>query len=187
MKFNKVKAFVLVLLLGATVASCKKVAVEENDEEVLTTLQLTFTPAAGGSSLVYKFDDPDGPGGNAPTTDQIVLAPNTTYNVSIAVLNKTASPVADITSEILTEAIAHRFYFIPASGTNISVSNLSKDVDGISVGLTSTWTTGAAATGSIQVVLRHYPGTPPNKAESDDVSSTKSGTDIEATFATKIQ
>jgi hypothetical protein len=84
------------------------------------------------------------------------------------------------------ENTAHRFYYEPGAGSNITVSNLDNDDDGMPLGITSTWTTGAAATGSIKVTLRHYPGTPPDKQAVDPVNSPKSGTDVEVTFVTDI-
>ena len=180
------------LLLSSSVlflSSCKKdTHGESHDEEVITTMQLTFVPQGGGATVTYKFDDPDGPnGGTAPTKDQIVLAPNKTYNVTVQLLNKTVTPAKDITVEVVEEAAAHRFYYEPSSASNITVSGLNNDPSGIALGITSTWTTGAAATGSTKVTLRHYPGTPPNKAANDPVNSTKSSTDIEVDFSTSVQ
>jgi hypothetical protein len=178
----------LVALLTASVfTACKKDKGESNEEEVITTLQLTFTPQGGGAPLVYKFEDADGPGGAAPVIDQIVLAPSKSYNVALQLFNKTANPVEDITEEVEEESDAHRFYFAPAAGSNITVSNLDKDGNGIDLGLNSVWTTGAAATGSIKITLRHYPAVPPNKAAGDLVDSQKSATDLDPTFTTKIQ
>ncbi len=176
-----------VLVLTTIATSCKKDKVEDNEEEVITTMILTFVPVGGGSILTYTYDDADGPGGAAPTQDQIVLAPSKTYGVTVQLLNKTETPVANITTEILSEAEAHRFYYIPTAGSNITVSGFDNDVNGVPLGVTSTWTTGAAATGSINITLRHYPATPPNKEAGDLVNSTKSGTDVEVNFATKIQ
>lgn len=179
------------LLFGFSVlmlSSCKKsIEGEGNDEEVITTMQLTFVPQGGGSSLTYKFDDPDGPGGMAPTQDQIALSPNRAYNVTVQLLNKTATPAADVTLEVAAEPQAHRFYYEPSAGGNITISGLSTDLSGIPLGITSIWTTGAAATGTVKVTLRHYPGTPPNKATADPVNSSKSSTDIEVNFITRIQ
>jgi hypothetical protein len=172
-----------------TLSSCKKDNddVEKNEEEVITTLQLTFIPVGGGSTLTYKFDDPDGPGGSNPTKDQIVLAANKAYNVTVQLLNKTENPDADVTEEVAAEAIAHRFYYQSSTGSNITVSNFNNDTNGIPLGITSTWTTGAAATGTIKVILSHYPGNPPNKAANDPVNSPKSSTDIEVDFNTVVQ
>lgn len=175
------------LLTATAFTACKKDKGETNEEEVITTLQLTFTPQSGGTPLVYKFEDADGPGGASPVIDQIVLAPSKSYDVSLQLLNKTETPAEDITEEVEEENTAHRFYFAPAAGSNITVSGLDKDDNGVDLGLNSVWTTGAAATGSIKVTLRHYPAIPPNKAAGDLVDSQKSGTDIEATFTTKIQ
>lgn len=169
-------------------SSCKKDNdEEENEEEVITTMRLTFVPVGGGAMVSYQFDDPDGPGGANPTKDEIVLQPNRSYNVTLQLLNKTENPVADITTEVAAEAAAHRFYYEPSAGSNITVSGLNNDGNGVPVGITSTWATGAAATGNVRVTLRHYPGNPPNKAANDPVNSSKSSTDIEVDFNTRIQ
>jgi hypothetical protein len=180
---------VLGLLLTSTViTSCKKDKDEEpNDSEVITTMQLTFVPNGGGTTLTYQFDDADGPGGAAPTVQDIVLAPSKTYAVTVKLLDKTKTPVADITEEVEEEADAHRFYYEPTATSNVTVSGLNNDANAIPLGVTSTWTTGAVATGKTKVTLRHYPGTPPNKALGDLVSSSKSDTDIEVEFNTRIQ
>jgi len=178
-------AFMAAALL--TACSKDKDEVEENEEEVITTLKLTFTPTGGGTALTYQFRDPDGPGGITPTTDEIVLAPSKSYDVSIEVLNETTTPAEDITEEIAEEAAAHRFYFQPSAGSNITVSNLDTDGSGIALGLASTWTTTTTASGTIKVTLRHYPGNPPGKAAADPIDSPKSGTDIEVTFNTTVQ
>jgi hypothetical protein len=170
------------------ISSCKKDAQEPNDEEVITTLKINFVPVGGGNTVSFQYDDPDGPGGNAPTKDDITLAPNKTYSVTLELLNKTTNPVEDITEEIEEEADAHRFYYEVASGSNITISGLDNDPNGVPLGLTSTWTTsGATTTGKVKITLRHYPATPPGKAANDLVTSTKSATDIEVEFNSKIQ
>ncbi|MGI8598272.1 MAG: hypothetical protein ACR2KB_03360 [Chitinophagaceae bacterium] len=187
MKLHFLKFSLLILGSIVLLSSCKKDRDEENEEEVITTMQLTFVPVSGGATLTFQFDDPDGPGGNNPTIDQIALAANTTYNVSLQLLNKTVSPVENITTEVAAEAASHRFYYQPSAGSNITVSNFNTDAAGIPLGLTSAWTTGNAANGTIKITLRHYPGNPPNKATDDPVNSTKSSTDIEVNFSTRVQ
>jgi hypothetical protein len=184
MKTRLMSLFVMTLLLSA----CKKddPVAEPNDEEVITTMRLTFVPQGGGATVTYQFDDPDGPGGAAPTQDLIILEPAKTYNVSIQLLNKTVTPNEDITTEVAGEAEAHRFYFETSAGSNIAVSGLDADSDGVSLGINSVWTTTVAGNGVTTITLRHYPGTPPNKMESDPVNSTKSTTDIEVDFGTRV-
>lgn len=187
MKTQFIRMVVGIIILSAAIASCKKDKVEENEEEVITTMQLSFVPVGGGTTLTYQYDDADGPGGAAPTKDEILLAPSKTYSVTLLLLNKTATPVADITTEVKAESDAHRFYYEPAAGSNITVTGLDNDGNGVPLGITSQWATGAAATGKIKVTLRHYPAVPPNKLAADLVNSSKSGTDIEVEFNTKIQ
>jgi len=176
-----------IMLFGTTLVSCKKDKPEENDEELITTMRLTFVPVGAGNTVTYQFDDADGPGGAAATQQEIVLAPSKTYNVTLQLLNRTVTPVDDITLEVAAEAGAHRFYYLPTAGSNISVSGFDNDPAGVPLGITSTWTTGAAATGKVTVTLRHYAGTPPGKAVADLVNSTKSSTDIEVVFDSRIQ
>ena len=188
MKKQLLKFSLLFFTVSAVVlSSCDEKDGEENDEEVITTMQLTLVPQGGGTTLTYKFDDPDGPGGNAPTKDQITLAANKTYNVTVQLLNKTVNPAVDVTLEVASEPQAHRFYYQPSAGSNITVSGFNNDSSGIPLGITSTWTTGAAATGTVRITLRHYPGNPPNKAANDPADSPKSSTDIEVDFNTVVQ
>lgn len=186
MKRQLKKLAFVIMATGIVFSSCKKDKAEENEEEVITTLRVTAVPAGGGAALVFEFDDPDGPGGAAPAQDDIELAASTTYNVTLELLNKTETPEGDITAEITEESDAHRFYFEPSASSNITVSNLNTDGDGLPLGLTSTWTTGATATGTIKITLRHYPGNPPGKAADDAVTSSKSGTDIAVDFITVV-
>lgn len=189
MKFQWTKIAFGIFIASALLTACKKDKdePEENEEEVITTMKLTFVPVGGGTTVTYQFKDADGPGGAAPTQDEIVLAPSKSYNVTVQLLNETETPAEDITLEVEEEAEAHRFYYEPSGGSNITVAGLNNDPNGVPVGITSTWTTGAAATGSVAVTLRHYGGNPPGKDAADPVNSAKSSTDVAVTFTTKIQ
>jgi hypothetical protein len=187
MKSKFLKTALAILLTSGILISCEKDTAEENQEEVITTMKLTFVPVGGGTTVSYQFDDPDGPGGMAPTQQEIVLAPSKTYNVTLQLLNKTVTPAEDITTEVKEEADAHRFYYETNPGSSITISGLDNDPNGVPLGVTSTWTTAAVANGSVKITLRHYPAVPPNKAASDLVTSTKSGTDVEVIFVTKVQ
>ena len=54
---------------------------DHGETEVLSTVELTFTPEGGGEPLVAKFEDPDGDGGVSGTADSITLAASTTYSL----------------------------------------------------------------------------------------------------------
>lgn len=181
MKKNLVQVSLAALLMSTVFAGCKKEKGETNEEEVITTMIIRLTQSGSSTPIVYEFSDPDGPGGATPVTDDIDLSPNTTYTASVQLLNETATPVEDITLEVEEESHAHRFYYQP-TGASLAVSGLNNDTNGVPLGTTSTWTTGAAGTGQVKVTLRHYPADPPNKSVDDQVDSPKSGTDVEATF-----
>ena len=187
MKKQLVKLLMVITVLGTLMTSCKKDGVEPNDEEVITTMKLTFVPVGGGTSLTYQFRDADGPGGAVPVQQEIVLAPSRSYNVTVQLLDETKTPADDITLEVASEADAHRFYYEPTTASNITVTGLNNDANGVPLGITSTWATGAAGTGKTKVTLRHYSATPPGKAISDPVNSPKSNTDIEVDFTTRVQ
>lgn len=179
-----IKKITSVVLVSALLFSaCKKdPKPEPNDEEVITTLIVKLKPVSGGgATLEYKFDDADGPGGAAPTYQDIVLAPSTAYSAELILLNKLSNPVDTISKEVKEEADAHRFYYMVQNGANIAISNLDNDANGVPLGLKSTWTTGAVSTGKLQITLRHYSSTPPNKAVGDLVSDAKSSTDLTTT------
>ena len=137
--------------------------------------------------MLFRSEDLDGPGGNSPLMDSLLLQPNKTYAASLLVLNKAANPIDTISNEILEEGDAHRFYYLPSANSNIIVGGLDTDANGAPLGLNSTWTTGNTGTGTMRITLRHYPGMPPDKEIADPVNSTKSSTDIEITFDAVVQ
>ena len=70
MKKQIFKMAVGILISAALFTSCKKDKVEEeaNENEVITTMKLTFAPTDGSAIVTYQFDDADGPGGRAKST-----------------------------------------------------------------------------------------------------------------------
>lgn len=176
----------LLLATAFTLNACDKDDDEDepNDEEVITTVRMIYTIPGTTGVTTATWEDLDGPGGNNPVIDTIKLATNKTYNAAVLVLDRTKTPVDTISYEILEEDDEHRFYYEIFAGSNINVSNLNKDKNGVTLGVTSTWTTLGAATGSARITLRHYDEG--GKAESDPVNSSKSATDIECVFPTRI-
>lgn len=188
---NKLQLKWPVLLLAATMlfTACNKDEDEGegNEEEVITTVTMKLTPVGGGTTIQFSYDDPDGPGGVTPVMAPVTLPANRQYNFEIELLDKTKNPVANITTEVAAEAAEHRFYYLPSGGSNITISGLNNDANGVPVGTTGVLATGAAASGSLRVVLRHYAGNPPNKAAADAVDNPKSSTDVDVTFGTVLQ
>lgn len=175
----------LVIIIAVMFTACQKDKIGEgNDEELITTMNLKFTPVTGGAPVTYSFIDLDGPGGMDATQDEIVLNAATSYNVEVELLNSSANPVENITEEVEEEAEAHRFYYEPTAG--ISISDLNNDPADMPLGIKSIWATSTTGPGTVKITLRHYIGTPPDKQIPDPVNSPKSVTDIELTFTTRI-
>lgn len=173
----------VIILLSVFSVSCSKVDDEMgNEEELITTLRLTLRETGTATVKVFEFKDPDGAGGNPPTKfDPIILSPSKNYTCTIDVLNESVTPAVDITAEIIAESDDHQFYFEPA-GVNINVINLDTDTQGLPLGVSSTWNTGASSNGTLKVTLKHKPG---SKASGDLVS--KGETDIEVNFTAQVQ
>jgi hypothetical protein len=151
-----------------------------HEEELITSAIISFVDTAGVQpSVEVAFRDPDGDGGNAATEhDTIRLAANTYYTATIQLLNESESPAEDITLEVKEEDDEHLFCYAP-SNTNVTIDRT--DSDGTyEVGIATFWSTGAVATGTTTVSLKHQP-------DVKDGTCTPGDTDIEIAFVTEIQ
>ncbi|NDC77598.1 MAG: hypothetical protein EBZ67_06980 [Chitinophagia bacterium] len=151
----------ILLLLGvsAGILSCKKASNpnDENEHEAINKVELSFS-RPGAAVATFVMEDPDGDGGNPPSRiDTIRLLSNQTYTLNVRILNIVSGRETDLTPSIIAQGKAHELYFIP-SGLNLSVTKTDKDAAGYPVGVTSTWTVGAAGTGSVQLKLMHKAG-----------------------------
>ncbi|MGR3809310.1 hypothetical protein [Jiulongibacter sp. NS-SX5] len=173
------------IVIGFT--SCEKEdPVIPNEEELITTLIYTLSPVNGGEDVIFKFQDLDGDGGNAPVYTVGTLAANTTYNGSLDLLNELESPAESINEEIEEEDNEHQFFFA-VSGLNATLVYTDQDGDGNPVGLSSTLTTGAASNGQLTITLRHEPAKSATGVASGDITNAGGETDIEVTFDVIIQ
>lgn len=151
-----------------------------HEHEVITTITLQFTDSAGVQpSFNATFRDPDGTGGMGPDIhDTIRMAANTTYFMEVLLLNETETPVDTVSYEILEEDNEHLFCYTP---TGVGTTIVRTDSDGFfEVGLQTTWYSGAAATGTVDVELKHQPGTKNGMCDPGE-------TDIQVLFVTEVQ
>lgn len=171
-------------------SSCKKdnnTPVDENETELITTVQLTFSPQNGGNDIVYKFVDKDGAGGNDPIITNDTLSANTTYNLSVSFLDETSNPPDTITNEVREENLDHQVFFQPDSNLNISFSYNDVDDHGHPLGLQDIAATGAASSGNLKITLRHQPDKSGINVPSGDITNAGGETDAEVTFDVVIQ
>ncbi len=157
----------------------------ENEEELITTLEMTFTPVDGGNDVVFSVFDEDGDGPIEPVYTNGTLAANINYNVSIEVRNDVDNE--NITTEIIEEDEEHQFFFQKSNGLNIEFAYDDADGNGNPIGLATVFSTGAASTGSLEVILRHEPNKSAEGAVNGDPSNAGGETDIQATFDVVIR
>ena len=161
--------------------SCDKEPGPEEEEEVITTLTVTLVPQGAGDPVTLKFYDQDGIGAIEPTqTTSGPLAAHTVYEAALALFNESETPPANIIEEIEEEKGDHIFCYTPQH-VNITIDDFNKDSNNMNVGITSRWTTGEASSGTVQIALRHQPGT-----KTGDCPGSGS-TDIDVTFQVEIK
>lgn len=182
---NFLKGGLVTLVVSSVLFGCKEAEPEPEENEFISTVQLVFTPTTGGNAITANWRDLDGAGGNAPTITPVVLAANSTYNVSVKFLNETVSPADDITKEIQEEANEHLVVFTPSPANLIQFTVTDRDSRNLPIGLASRAVTTSAGTGMLQVVLRHQP--PVNGQPTKDGTPAPGSTDAEVSFSVIIQ
>ncbi len=135
-----------------------------NEGEVISRVELSFTPQAGGAAIIALFDDPDGDGGDAPTIDEIQLGPGN-YSLAVRFENGLESPAEDITIEVSDESTEHQVFLTgsavdgPATdNSGAPLQHLYDDLDanGLPVGLLNS-IVAVSGQGQLIVTLRHLP------------------------------
>lgn len=180
------QTLIIAICLGIfqAISSCKKDAdlpklpSPVNEPEVITSFTITFTDSANSNNTVIaRFIDNDGDGGNQPTAfDTIKLKPNTSYYAKVAIFNGIVGE--EITEEIEEEATDHLFIYKPTD-VALNVVITDKDNNNLPIGLQSTWRTGGNSSGSVQVILKHQLGI-------KDGTESPGETDIDLNFKTEI-
>ena len=158
MKMNQKLTWVL--MLGATVllSQCKNADNPEPEDpnELITTVRLHFTEQGTTTPVTFTWRDPDGEGGNPPTQfDAITLKANTTYTLTVGLLDESKTPAEDITEEIEEKKDEHLFVYTASPASLLTYTYGDRDGRNLPVGLTGTARTGNAGTGTFKVQLRH--------------------------------
>ncbi|WP_400192522.1 hypothetical protein [Hymenobacter sp. B81] len=179
------RPFLAALLLTAPLlaTSCKddKENPQPDDEnELITTVRYTLTPVSGGAPVTVEYKDLDGDGGNAPTIGTLTLAANTTYTGAISFLDESKNPAQDLTTEVSAESDEHLVVYTAAPANLLTITRTDRDAKSLEVGLTTRLVTTTAATGTLQVKLRHQPGSKNGQAE-------PGSSDAEATFPVTVR
>lgn len=184
------------ILMGMLLSSCgdDDVPMAEEEEEIIDKMTLTFTPTSGGTTVTAAALDPDGEGVQDFQLEEVDLAINTTYRMTILLENTMENE--NVSEEIAEEDDEHLFFFSftdglfsdPTGNGNVDnrADNLNyNDTDGNNpVGLSTTWTTTGTVSvnNSFRVVLKHQP----NGIKSATSSATDGETDIDINWTVNV-
>lgn len=157
-----------------------------NEEELITTVILTWTDGSGGVATM-TYEDLDGTGPDVPVVSADPLTANTTYTVAASFLNNAEDPAEDITIEIKDEDDEHQVFFLIDQGLNLSFTYSDMDDNQNPIGLLNDFTTGDASQGNLNVVLRHEPNKSAAGVSDGDITNAGGETDISIDFDVVIQ
>lgn len=184
MRMNRKLIWMMMFGVSALFSQCKDSGdeVEPDDEnELITTVNLKFTEEGTTTISTFTFRDTDGDGGNPPSRfDTISLKPNTTYKLEIELLDESKTPVEDITEEVEEESDEHLLIYTATPTSLLTYTYGDKDKNGLVIGLTGTAKTGTADEGKLKVQLRHQPGT-------KNGTPTPGSDDVNLDFVLKVQ
>jgi len=200
MKNINVGFYLILFVVISLLAGCSKdeepMEMENEEEEVISQVTLTFTPDNGEDAVTAIWLDADGEGSGAPTIEEIDLEEGVTYDLTMTLTNTLGTTDEDITAEIREEGAEHQFFFSFTDGMfsdptgNGNVDNRSdplnyndQDANGLPIGLTTTWTAGehTETPGEFNIVLKHQPD-----LKTASSSATTGGTDVDITFPIEI-
>ena len=190
MKFKnalKIKVSMLAVL-ALTFTACKNDDPKPpNEQELITTVKLTFTNTSNASDKVEAtWRDIDGEGGNDPKIDKLSLKAESTYNVTVTFWDETKKPAEDVTKEIKAEDDEHQVFYI-AEGFEITYVYSDKDANKKPLGLKGKVTTKAAGSGKLRIVLRHKLEKGALGVSEGKIANAKGDTDIDVKFDVTIR
>ncbi|MBL0174997.1 MAG: hypothetical protein IPP94_07000 [Ignavibacteria bacterium] len=115
---------------------------------------------------------------------ELAIEAGSTYAAAVTLLDESKMTAVDVTDDIVAEKDGHLFLYTPTNGLDASrvvIAGKDKDSKGQDVGLTFTIraTSGPAATGKLNVVLRHY--------DSNNKNDSVFDTDIDVDFRLVIR
>lgn len=182
-------------LVASSLTACKKDKEETpsptpppvNEEELITTLILTFTDTAANPDVSYelRYTDLDGPGGAEPVQTGVPLPASRELLLEVRVLNESESPAEEITDEVRAEDEDHQFFFQATGGLVIVYDDV--DGNGQPVGLRNRATTPPSGSVTLRTTLRHLPNKSAAGVADGDITNAGGETDIEVDLDLNIQ
>ena len=159
-----------------------------NEQEVITTVEVTLSD--GTNSYVLIWEDLDGDGPDLPIITGATI-PSNSYDAEIQLYNKTLDPTDDeyvVTTEILEEDVDHQFFFNASNGLNVfDFVYADADVDGNPIGQQFIIEDVSGSCGDLNIVLLHEPNKNADGVSDGDITNAGGDTDIDITFPIIVQ
>ena len=153
-----------------------------NEEEVITTMNVTLVAHDGSGTVFMSSVDNDGDGPNAPVvTVSGPISAASSYSGSIEFLNEMEDPAEDITEEVIEEADEHQVFF-STNGVFLDFVYGDFDSNGNPLGTQFVLAPEGTGSGTITITLVHEPAKP-----NDGLSTAGGETDIEVTFDVVVE
>lgn len=161
--------------LALLFAACHKHDHTENENITRVELKLS------GAGISQTFTAQETNGDDIwDSIDEVVLPASTApIQCEVLVYDDTQSPAVNLTTEIAAESAVHLFTYT-VTGANLTISSLDVDKNGKPFRQQTSWSTGAASTGSLQVKLYHDP-------KNKDSANPGGEVDFDISFPVKIQ
>jgi hypothetical protein len=158
---NAVKA-ASILLFSASVLlnACRPVTdpTKELEEVLPNVVTLTLNNTQGNATATWRSTSDTK--GMATRIDTLILVAGRTYTGSITAVNDTKTPTVDLTSEYKKLGNEHQFFYTISGDaqSRLTFTITDKDSNNLPLGLqfNAAVSAGAAARGTLNVVLAHY-------------------------------
>ncbi len=166
---NRINIFILLLGLTtlANINGCKDKNVtappDNTTTKTITTIKIVLTDEIDPADVVNAvYKDIDGPGGNAPEIDTLMLRQGATYEGNIQLFDERYSPTVELTDTIENAANTYQYFYYPQGNLvdyiTITKQNIDTNNPPISFGSRFVLAVKAvgAAEGKLQIVLSRY-------------------------------
>jgi len=157
------KLFIMAIFCLTLITSCNNDDDPEpvNEVELITNVTLTFTNTANSADVVVmKNIAPDGQEGAFTNSINGTFTAGQSYSLDLNITNESDPNDVDdvLNDDVIPEGDEHFFKYNNTLGMSMmrDASDLS-GANGSRLGVSTTWTTGAAGTGNIQIILVHEP------------------------------
>lgn len=157
-----------------------------NEEEVITTMNVSLTN--GAQTIDLQYQDLDGDGPDEPVISVSGnLAANTTYTGTVQLLNETESPAEDVTEEVEEENLDHQFFYVTEGDAINNVTYNDTDSEGNPLGVHFLLETGDAGEAVISIILRHLPNKTAEGVSEGDLTNAGGETDFIGNFTVTVE